>query len=415
MTTAVPAGAGLVPGDLVFRFRAVNGPPVVAVRAWLASGARVEATPGQALLTGRALAEGSRQRDWRRIADDAEALGAVVTSSASFEAIGVSVDTLAPDWEKAVDWAAEVLAEATFPADRVAWLARQAAAELESLGDMPDVRTGWAFLDALYRPHPRSRPLQGSLETLATLSVDDCRAFHTQARRAGAVIVTGAIDPATAEARVRERFAGLVANGHDGFLAPPDPAGTGPARSDVILPPGDQAHLFAGCLTVPRAHPDHLALEVLGVVLGSGSGLSGRFPERLRERLGLAYSVQVQTIAGSSLDRGRFVVYLGTSPDTVEKAEIALRGEIARLLDHGVTGEELEDARSYLLGRDAFRRETARQWADLLGDAVLYGTLDDDPAARRLALSTIRREELDAAAQRHLGGELVVTVGRPGG
>lgn len=404
----------LAPGEIALRFRAVAGPPVVAVRAWLVGGARVEQTPGQALLTGRALAEGTGRRDWRRIAEEAEARGAVVTSSASFEAIGVAVDTLAHDWEQAIDWAAEVLVEATFPADRVAWLARQAAAELESLGDMPDVRTGWAFLESLYRPHPRSRPIQGHLETLGRLGVADCVAFHTRARSAAAIVVTGAIDPAAAEARVRARFAGLVAQVESDFAPPAPPLGGAPGRTDVTLPPGDQAHLYAGCLTVPRAHPDHLALEVLGVVLGSGSGLSGRFPECLREKMGLAYSVQVQAVAGSSLDPGRFVVYLGTSPDTVEKADVALRGEIARLLDHGVLPEELEDARSYLLGRDAFRRETARQWADLLGDSVLYGTPDDDPAARRSSLLAIDRNDLEAAARKHLGGELAVTVGRPG-
>lgn len=403
----------LAPGELAIRIRPVAGPPVVAVRAWLAGGARVETTPGQALVTGRALTEGTRRRDWRRIAEDAEALGAVVTSSASFEALGVSVDALAEDWELAVDWAAEVLTEATFPADRVAWLSRQAAAELESLGDMPDVRTGWSFLEALYRPHPRCRPLLGSEESLGRITVKDCASFHERARGSGAVVVTGAIDPAAVEARVRERFADLRVPG-ELFSPPPPPAGEAAARSDVSLPPGDQAHLYAGRLTVARAHPDHLALEVLGVVLGSGSGLSGRLPERLREKMGLAYSVQVQTVAGSSLDPGRFVVYLGTSPDTVEKANVALRGELDRLLEDGITADELEDARSYLLGRDAFRRETARQWADLLGDAVLYGTPDDDPAARRADLLGVDREALETAARRHLSGELVVTVGRPG-
>ena len=99
----------------------------------------------------------------------------------------------------------------------------------------------------------------------------------------------------------------------------------------MALPPGDQAHLYAGCLTVPRAHPDRHALDLLGVVLGSGAGLTGRLPERVREREGLAYSVQVQTLAGAGLDRGRLVVYVGTSPATLEQAERSVaRGAAAR-------------------------------------------------------------------------------------
>jgi len=116
-----------------------------------------------------------------------------------------------------------------------------------------------------------------------------------------------------------------------------------------------------GHLTVPRGHADYEALELVAVVLGSGAGLTGRIPARIREREGLAYTAYAQTIAGSGFDSGRLVAYVGTSPDTVAQAERGVVEEIARLVDGGVTEDELEEARAYLLGRDPFQRETARQ------------------------------------------------------
>ena len=396
--------------------RRVEGPGLVAVRAWVPGGGRTEAVPGQALVTGRTLSEGTRRRDWRRIADEAEALGASVSSSASFEALGVTIDARAAHWEPALEWAAELLGEPVFPEDRCRWISRQTAAELESLADEPDVRTAWAFLEQLYSPHPRGRPLQGSAESLASLGPADCRAFHRRSVAGGVCLsVAGAVEEAHVAERARELFA-FVGEAEPAAEAPPvpEPIGLPEPRRRVDLPPGDQSHLYAGCLTVPRAHEDRHALELLGVILGAGAGLTGRLPERVREREGLAYSVQVQTLAGAGLDPGRLVVYVGTAPATVEPAERAVAEELSRVVEEGVSAREVEEARGYLLGREPFRRETARQWAELLSEATLYGTPEDDPDWRRERLEAAGREAVTEAARRHLRPEaLRVTVGMP--
>lgn len=399
------------------RFRRLPGARAVAVRAWLPAGGRTETLPGLALLTGRALVEGTRRRDWRRIADEAEALGMALTSSASFEAQGVAADARVEHWGEALDTALEVVLEPSFPEERCRWLARQTAAELESLADLPEVRTGWAFLEHLYGSgHPLGRPLQGTPEGLASITSASCGAFHGRALDHGAIVtVAGDLDEEAVGRRLEELVGGV---GEDGRPSPADPlASPEPVperRREVVLPPGDQAHLFAGSLTVPRAHPDRHALELLGVVLGAGAGLTGRMPERLREREGLAYSVQVQTLGGAGLDAGRLIVYVGTSPRTVERAEAAVAEELARLAEEGVSPDELASARSYLLGRDPFRRETARQWAELLGEAALYGVPEDDPEWRRRELEALDAEAVTAAARRHLHPEeLRITVGLP--
>lgn len=396
--------------------RHVPGPGLVAVRAWLPGGVRAEAIPGQALVTGRSLTEGSRSRDWRRIADDAEALGASIGSSASQEIHGVNVETRHGHWRQAVDWAVELVTEPSFPEDRCRWVARQTAAELESLGDQPEIRTAWAFLEHLYTPHPRSRPSHGTRESLAGLTAADCALFHAEALARGlAIEVAGDVD----EDAVRRHLEDLLA-GRDGgrpLALPPEPAapvGLAERRRELALPPGDQAHLYVGCLTVPRAHPDRHALELLGIVLGAGAGLTGRVPERVREREGLAYSVQVQTLAGSGLDRGRLAIYAGTSPATVEQAEASVAEELARVVAEGVSDSEVADARSYLLGRDPFRHETARQWADLLVDTALYGVPEHDSAWHRRQLEAVDAGAVDRAARRHLDLEAMrTTVGMP--
>jgi zinc protease len=109
------------------------------------------------------------------------------------------------------------------------------------------------------------------------------------------------------------------------------------------------------------------------------------------------------------------VVYVATGAGTVERAEAAAREEIDRFVAEGPTEVEVEEARAYLLGREPFLRETARQWADVLSEAEHYGLPLDDPDWRRGRLARLDRDAVAAAVSRHLRpADLVVTVGIPG-
>ncbi len=401
---------------LLTRVRRVAGAPVVSLRVWLRGGARVETIPGQALLAGRMLAEGSRERTWRQIAEDAENRGAALNSAGSVDVHGLAIDALAADWPLALEWAAELVREPAFPADRFDWLRRQTAAELESLADQPDVVSGWGFLAQLYHPHPRSYPLQGSRESLATLTTADCASFHARSLAEGMVIaVAGDVPEEAVRTRVEALFGGL-SNDLERHREAPAPAGLEDRHREVPTPATDQAHLYVGHLTVPRGHSDYPALQLVSVVLGSGAGLTGRIPARIREREGLAYTAYAHTTAGAGFDAGRLVAYVGTSPATVEQAERGVREELARLVAHGLEAHELAEARSYLLGREPFRRETARQWAEMLADAGLYGTQGDDPAWVAARLNEVDLAWANAAIARHIRPQdLRVTVGMPAG
>ncbi len=387
---------------------------MVAVRLLLRGGARLERQPGQALLTGRLLSEGSVRRDYRRIAAEAEDRGMVLSSFGGYESVGLAIDCLAGDWRQALEWAAELVFEPRFDVERLLWLKRQAAAELEAQADQADLFTARAFLEQLYSPHPRGRPLQGSAESLERLSEAECRSFHEASLGWGGILaVAGDLDEAAVDRLARGLFAGLAGTGAP-LPEPVAPAVLLPPRREVTTRASDQAHLLLGHRTLPRRDPDFAALEVAGVLLGAGSGLTGRIPDRIREREGLAYSATADAVAGAGLDAGRLFCYLGTSPASLERAEAAVRDELERFVSEPLGARELEDARSYLLGREPFRRETARQWADLMVTGELLDLPLADPKWHAEAISAIDRTTVEAAIHRHLDPrQAIVTVGLP--
>ena len=384
----------------------------VAIRVWLRGGLSCEDRPGLALLTGRMLAEGTRSRSWDRIAAEAEALGMDISAFGGPEVIGVAIDALAEDWRQAAAWAAELALEPSFPSERCGWVARQTVAELTSLSEQGEVVAGWAFLEQLYAPHPWSRPLQGTRSSIESLSSEDCAAFHRRSLARGCIVsVVGDIDPAEVEP-VLELLFSLVAEPVNPE-EPARPAGGEPERL-VELPEGDQAHLLMGRLTVPIRDPDRVALELAAVILGSGPGLAGRIPQRIREAEGLAYATHVATAAGAGLSAGRCVVYLGTAPKNVDRARAAVGEEVERILAEGIEASEFEEARMYLLGSEPFRRETARQLAVLQAQSCLYQLPFDRVGWLATELDRLDRAAVEQAMVRHLDPERwFCTVGLP--
>ena len=400
------------------RLKRIEGAPVVAARLLLAGGSRCEAIPGQALLTGRLLTEGTRRRSWEAIAAEAEGRGMILSSFGGYETHGLAIDALAADWQLALEWLAELAFGSVFPEDRLRWLARQAAAELEAQADQADLMTARAFAEQMYAPHPRGRPLQGDPASLAALDPERCREFHSAALGWGAYLsVAGEIDEAQVEALAGELFGGLAAaagRGGDSRPVPASPSTTPVARRDIFTQAEDQAHLFMGSRTVARAHPDFPALELAAVLLGTGAGLTGRIPQRIREREGLAYTATADTVGGAGIDEGRLLCYVGTAPETLDQAEAAVRDELARFLAEPIATQELESARSFLLGREPFRRETARQWADLMAMSELLDLPLDDPDWTSDQIRQLTAGEVEAAARRWIDPErLLVTRGLP--
>lgn len=398
---------------LTVRARRVPGMPMLSVKVLLRGGTRAEALPGQALITGRLLTEGTRQRDWRQIVDQAEDLGIALSSSGTYEAIHLSLDALAEDWEKALLWLAELTFDSTFPDERFEWVRRQAAAELDGLLDQPDLRTALAFLRQVYGPHPYGRALHGSRQDLERLTLDDCLAFHRQSLAWGVlVVIAGDIDEAEVCRRAEDLFGRLTGEAEP--VPEPPPPLPGERCRELTAGEADQAHLYAGHLTLPRRHPQAAALELIGVVLGAGAGLSGRLPERIREHEGLAYTAQVAIRSGSGFDPGRLVIYAGTSPATVGRAERAIREELQRLIDHGIGHEELEEARSYLIGREPLARQTARQWVEVLAESEFYDLPSDRLEWVVEQLQAVSEEDVERTVRQLIRpDDLRVTVGRP--
>jgi hypothetical protein len=91
---------------------------------------------------------------------------------------------------------------------------------------------------------------------------------------------------------------------------------------------------------------DREALDVVNHVLGGG--LSSRLFEEIREKRGLVYSV----FSGISAygDAGAYSIYAGAQPRHADEVIRLVRQELACLVEHGLSDDELDIAKGYLMG-----------------------------------------------------------------
>lgn len=108
----------------------------------------------------------------------------------------------------------------------------------------------------------------------------------------------------------------------------------------------NQTHVCLGIPAREFSHESRTAMLLLNSVLGGG--MSSRLFQRLREDLGLVYSVF--SFLDFFADNGIFGIYLGTDKNNVKKALSAVRTEIDAVIADRLDAAEIEKAREQLKG-----------------------------------------------------------------
>ncbi|MFT7668687.1 MAG: zinc protease, partial [Planctomycetota bacterium] len=269
------------------------------------------------------------------------------------------------------------------------------SAEPRQLGAM-------AFRRMVYGDHWLGRPAYGSIESVERIQPKDLRAYHRKNWVASRCIigVCGDLDPK----EVRDFLDRKLAKWKPGKQLPPrTPQFPAPKQAvQVIRAARKQVHLYLGHLGIRRSDPDYAALVVLDHVLGQGPGFTDRISRRLRDELGLAYSVSAGMTSSAGLTPGTFTAYIGTSPEHVTTALHHFLYELHRIQDDLVPEEELRVAKDYLIGSFSIGFERASRRANYLVSSEVHGHPEDHIRRMLIEFDQVTPEQIRAAARKHL-------------
>jgi predicted Zn-dependent peptidase len=390
--------------------------PVVTALAVVDAGAACDPAgrEGVALLTARALAEGTERSDGSELAERFERLGTSLDTSTDWDSAAVRVTVTASRLPEAVSLLAEVLRTPTFPEREVERLRQERLAELLQQRAEPRGLADDMFARFAYTAESRyALPDGGSEATVAALSRKSVVQFYNTRYTPGSttLIVVGDVTADAASAIASEAF-GTWTGPAAPSVSVSDRASR-PARTIHVVAKTDapQSELRVGHVGVPRRHPDYFPIVVMNAVLG---GLfSSRINLNLREVHAYTYG------AFSSFDwrrgAGPFTVETAVRSDVTDAAVREIMLEAERIRADEVTEDELSLATSYLDGVFPIRYESTSAIANALASVVSYGLPDDYFDRYRSNIRAVTADDVLRVARAHVrpGEFQIVTVGDP--
>ena len=353
-----------------------------ALGLWVDVGSRHEAAEvnGVAHMLEHMAFKGTETRTARGIAEQIEDVGGSLNAYTSREQTAYYARLLADDVPLAADILSDIVQHSTFDATE---LEKERHVILQEIGEVEDTPSDLifdVFQEIAYPDQPLGRSILGPeavVESLSREALFDYVSRHYGASRMF-LSASGKVDHDALVGLAERCFGSLGA----GEPAIPDPARyVGGER--LLARDLEQVHVCLGVDAFAYTDPDLYALQVFSAALGGG--MSSRLFQKVREDMGLCYSVF--TFTGLHKDSGVLGVYAGTGEEDVARLMPALCDEL-RNLATSLTPEELARAKTQmkaglLMGLEscfAVCEDIARQhlcFGDRLTAAEIAGKIDD--------------------------------------
>jgi predicted Zn-dependent peptidase len=266
--------------------------------------------------------------------------------------------------------------------------------EIAMVRDQPSQYLDDLISEAVWGPgHPLGRSITGTEESLEAFRRSDVFDFHQRAYcGANTVIsVAGNIEHDAVYDIVSRRVAGLPKGAPIPYL----PGGTSPDRHRFAEEDGqEQAHLALSFRNVDRYDRTRYAQKLLNVILGEN--MSSRLFQAIREQKGLCYEVQSDLVSFS--DAGLLQIYLALSPENLGEALKGIADILADLRENGVSDQELEESKAYLVGQNRISLENTSSQMMWAGETMLIFDEWIDPEDSHRHIEEVTSDELRAAA-----------------
>jgi len=386
--------------------------PLVGVELVLGGGGQHD-PPGEAGLAafaGALLDDGCPGLSATEIAARVERLGGEISASSDWDATYVGLTVPSDHLEDALQLTFELALEASFPAEEVERQRQQRLQELLRRSSRPSALAADHLARALYGDSAYGHPLLGQRSSLETLGRRDLVAFaEAQFERPATLIVAGSLD-ATRTWSLAEQLATSWTSQEPAPRPTIDPQPVEGVTAVIVdRPDAAQTDLRVGHAGPVRTHPDRVPLVVMNTLLG------GKFTSRinlnLRERNGFTYGAHSRL--PSRLGPGPFQVSTSVATESAAAAAAEILAELHRIQTEPVTGEELADTVSYMLGVFPYTLQTVDDMIARLVQLAVFDLPDDQFERYRAALREVTIDDVQRVAREHLhpAHAVIVAVG----
>jgi len=389
--------------------------PMIAIDFAFVGGAAQDPAgkAGTASLVASLLDEGAGDLDAKTFHARLERKAIELGFQAERDTLRGTLRTLTQNKDEAFEYLRLALTEPRFDQSDVEVIRSQILSLLRRATTSPTDIANLRWWQTAFADHPYGRPVNGTLESVPTVTIGDLKDYTRRALARGnlEVAVVGDIDADSVKVMLDRVFGALPAQPDLKPVPNVSPQGLG--RRIVIKLDVPQAVVTFGGPGIARKDPDFMAAYIVNHILGGGA-FSSRLYQEVREKRGLAYSVY-----DSLVWLNHSALFLGGTATRADRASETLDvidKEIHRLAEDGPTADELAKAKAYLNGSFVLNLDTSSKIAALLVQLQLDGLGIDYFTRRSEMITAVTLEDARRVAKRMLDGGMLVTVaGRPEG
>lgn len=322
--------------------------PVVAMNAVFLGGLRYETGENNGINNFMAsmLTKGTQTRTALEIATEIESIASSLDGFSGQNSFGVTSRVLKRYFNEGLELMADILLHPSFDSEELEKERADILAAIQRQEDDLSHYTFKLYARTLYTRHPYGMDVLGTPENVGRITRQDLIDYYRSYAVAKNLVVgvVGDVNPEMVIDKVKRIFRDFPNNSFNPLEVPQENFPT-EIQVKEENKEKNQAHIVLGFLGTTLASEDRYPLEILNAIL---SGQGGRLFMELRDRQSLAYTVS--SFSREGLDPGSFGVYIGTSPDKVDKAIQGIKVELDRVVTESVTADELERAKKYLVG-----------------------------------------------------------------
>lgn len=325
-----------------------------------------------------------------------ERLGGQINAATELEITSVTAKVPVESWGKALRLLSEMVHAPAMDDREIEKERLVILDELAMLEDLPEEMARRALMSRLWPQHPFGREIAGSVATVQELTRDDLvgRAQHMFAGVNTVVAVAGSIDPMSGLEVLEKEFDGFVSGNSQQC-----PSFHGePHETDepiLIEKEAEQAYFSIGGFVPGRRDPRRYAIDLLVAVLGAGFG--SRLVQELRERRGLTYDIGADILHAGQ--RGVLTIEGSTDPSRLVDALAVVFAQFEDVAVAGVTDEEVERARAYVVGALVRALEDSAVVAAWYAREIVLEPEACGPTDLIDRVSAIKTEEVNLAAR----------------
>ena len=319
----------------------------ISIGVWIDVGSRDEAADeaGASHFIEHMVFKGTKKRSAQDIAASLESVGGSLNAFTGREHTCYFARTLDEHVDVALDVLSDLIRNPLFNPNHLEKERQVIISEIKEMEDSPADLVHDLLMETIWKTSPLGRPVIGSTQSVLGLSRGKLLGFmrRNYAFPRMVIAASGSLKHQVLLSKIQRKFG--FDSRHSGGPKIQAAPRAGKSRR-VVTKKTAQTHISMGAPAFPYKDPRRYSALVLSNILGGG--MSSRLFQRIREKLGLAYSVY--SFFDFFEDTGVFGIYMGTDRENAPRVIGEVLKEIKRLRRNSIDPEELSNAKYQLKG-----------------------------------------------------------------